>query len=174
MLSTKKEATKAEAKTSKAAKPASPLSNASVQSRANFSAATKAAPVATAQKSLVTSPKASPTASVPSQGSAVKLSVPTTQSLAGAEKKKNPKTKITIKYDVGFSNQLFIRGKGATLSWDKGQPLKNVKPDEWVWETDASFTSCEFKVLINDTCYECGTNHTLSMGATIVYTPSFG
>lgn len=88
-------------------------------------------------------------------------------------KKNQSKTKVTVKYDVGFSNQLYIRGKGANLSWEKGIVLKNVKPDEWVWETDAHFSNCEFKVLINDKNFESGDNHYLIQGSTIVYTPHF-
>jgi hypothetical protein len=104
-----------------------------------------------------------------------KVQTQTTQSQheTHSDKKGTGKTKITVKYDVGFSNQIFIRGKGAHLSWDKGQPLKNVKPDEWVWETDVSFTSCEFKVLINDRVYENGDNHHLNAGSTLVYSPHF-
>lgn len=83
------------------------------------------------------------------------------------------KTQITIKYDVGFPNQLTIRGNGANLSWDRGQPLKNIKRDEWVWETDVPFTHCEFKVLVNDRHYETGDNHHLTHGTSIVYTPHF-
>jgi hypothetical protein len=84
------------------------------------------------------------------------------------------KTKLTIKYDCGFPNIITIRGSGAPqLSWEKGVPLKNVKPDEWVFETDASFGKCEFKVLINDTIYESGSNHTLMCGAQSQYTPHF-
>jgi hypothetical protein len=60
-----------------------------------------------------------------------------------------PKTRVVVKYDVGFNNAIYIRGNGANLSWDKGILLKNVKPDEWVWETDLAFTKCEFKVMIN-------------------------
>jgi hypothetical protein len=87
--------------------------------------------------------------------------------------KKASKTRITVKYDVGYSNQLYIRGKGANLSWDKGHPLKNAKADEWVWETDVPFTHCEFKVLINDRVYENGDNHHLNAGSTLLYTPHF-
>jgi hypothetical protein len=87
--------------------------------------------------------------------------------------KNTSKTRITIKYDVGYPNQLFIRGKGANLNWDKGQLLKNIKRDEWVWETDAHFTNCEFKILINDRVYENGDNHHLNAGSTLVYTPHF-
>jgi hypothetical protein len=89
------------------------------------------------------------------------------------ESRKGPKTRITIKYDVGFNNSLYLRGKGANLSWDKGTPLKNVKFDEWIWETQLPFTNLEFKVLINDRQYENGPNHMLASGADIHYTPYF-
>lgn len=91
----------------------------------------------------------------------------------GPEKKGNVRTRITVKYDIGFSNQLYIRGKGGNLSWNKGEPFKNAKPDEWVWETEASFTQCDFKVLINDRIYENGDNHVINHGATLLYTPHF-
>lgn len=90
-----------------------------------------------------------------------------------SDKKTSSKTRLTIKYDAGFPNQLYIRGKGANLSWEKGQLLKNTKPDEWVWETDAHFTNCEFKVLINDRTYENGDNHHLNSGSMLLYTPHF-
>ena len=82
-------------------------------------------------------------------------------------------TRVTIKFDVGFGNSLYIRGKGAGLSWDKGILLKNLKTDEWIWETDLPFTQCEFKVLINDKEFELGDNHLLSQGATIQFAPKF-
>jgi hypothetical protein len=82
-------------------------------------------------------------------------------------------TRVVIKYDIGFSNTLYIRGKGANLSWDKGIPLNNTKNDEWVWETDLNFQNAEFKVLINDKIYEAGYDHTIQCGSTIQYTPQF-
>lgn len=90
-----------------------------------------------------------------------------------AEHKTGPATKLTIRYDAGFPNVLYLRGQGASLSWEKGIPLKNVKADQWVWETTAPFTTCEFKVLINDREYEIGDNHHLSCGAVVAYTPQF-
>lgn len=90
-----------------------------------------------------------------------------------AESRKGGKTKIVVKYDVGFNNSLFLRGKGASLSWEKGIPLKNIRPDEWVWETEAPFSTCEFKVLINDKQYETGENHRLTSGTQMQYTPQF-
>ncbi len=83
------------------------------------------------------------------------------------------KTRITVKYDVGFSNSLYLRGEGAGLTWNKGVKLKNIKSDEWVWETDHPFVRGEFKVLVNDTHYEVGGNHKLVPGANLVYTPNF-
>lgn len=92
---------------------------------------------------------------------------------ASTEKKNSTKTRITVKHDAGYPNHLYIRGQGANLSWDKGQPLTNVKADEWVWETDTHFNQCEFKILINDKTYEIGDNHLLNAGASLLYKPQF-
>ena len=89
------------------------------------------------------------------------------------DSKKKDRTRITVKYDVGFTNTLYLRGMGASLNWEKGIPMKNVKKDEWIWETDSPFTTLEFKVLINDRDYETGENHKLSHGHSIQYTPKF-
>lgn len=98
----------------------------------------------------------------------------TVESKTNASPKKNQtKTKIIVQFDAGFSNELYIRGSGADLKWNKGQKLINVKSDEWVWESNASFSPCEFKILLNDHTYENGENHPLNEGATIRYTPKF-
>lgn len=101
------------------------------------------------------------------------LSSDSKNAICSKEKKKNGSTRIVVKYDVGFTNQLYIRGEGANLNWEKGQPLKNVKADEWVWETDQPFCQCKFKVLVNDRIYECGENHLVTAGASMQYTPHF-
>jgi hypothetical protein len=88
----------------------------------------------------------------------------------------NPKkemTRVTIRYNVGYSNHLFIRGNGAGLSWTHGRMLKNIGPDEWVWETNVPFSDCEFKVLINDRHFESGENHHIHEGIVLQYTPKF-
>lgn len=82
-------------------------------------------------------------------------------------------SKVVIKYDVGFNNHLFIRGKGANLSWHKGIPLQNKSADEWTWQTDVPFQDLEFKILINDEHYEEGDNHRLKQGQTVHYVPRF-
>lgn len=81
--------------------------------------------------------------------------------------------RVVVKYDVGFSNSLYIRGQGGGLSWEKGIELRNTAPDEWVWESSAPCEECEFKVLINDTCYETGENHHIYNGGIVQYTPCF-
>jgi hypothetical protein len=86
----------------------------------------------------------------------------------------NTRTRILVRYDVGFNNALYIRGKGLNhLNWDRGLPLKNLKADVWIWETDAKFNDCEFKILINDRNFEVGPNHNLKHGNEIEFTPNF-
>ena len=100
----------------------------------------------------------------------------TTSSPAPTNDKKKTKanlTSVVIHYDVGFNNSVFIRGSGAELSWDKGIMLMNTGPNEWIWETNKSFNSCEFKVLINDSQYEQGNNHILTCEKCLEYTPRF-
>jgi len=99
-----------------------------------------------------------------------------TSSTINTNDKKTPQknlTQVVIHYDVGFNNHLFIRGSGADLNWDKGIMLKNIRADEWLWETDQPFDTCEFKILINDSQYEQGNNHTLKYKNRFEYTPCF-
>ncbi len=86
--------------------------------------------------------------------------------------KPRKKTKVMIKYDVGYNNNLYIRGNGPGLSWEHGVLLQNIGPDEWIWEANLS-TGCDFKVLINDQQYETGENHHIEDGTLIQYTPQF-
>src|ERR1700730_14510198 len=49
-------------------------------------------------------------------------------------------TKIVVKCNCGFPNNLYLRGEGISgLSWDKGVLMKCAKSDEWIWETDKPF-----------------------------------
>ena len=87
--------------------------------------------------------------------------------------RKQEKSAIRIKCNVGYGNNLFIRGEGPGLSWMQGVLLTNIAPDEWIWETSEPFDSCEFKVLVNDKDFEAGDNHKLPLGAIVQYTPCF-
>ncbi len=80
---------------------------------------------------------------------------------------------ITVKYNCGFGNCLFIRGDGAGLSWDKGIQLKNIDSDTWVWEGDRPFTQFSFKVLLNDEIFELGDDHVMISGSNYNFSPNF-
>ena len=107
----------------------------------------------------------------PPESSSIKSVTPSSSPSYAVQRKGS--TRIVIKYDAGFGNAIFIRGKGANLSWERGIMLHNVKADEWVWETDIPFSACEFKVLLNDNVYEAGENHPLTQGSTLQYVPKF-
>ncbi len=92
---------------------------------------------------------------------------------AEPKRKAKERTRILIKYDVGMNNKIYIRGHGGGLSWDRGVLLENVSPDEWIWESDAPFADCEFKVLVNDQMFEMGENHHIANGTLLQYTPKF-
>lgn len=102
---------------------------------------------------------------------AQKINSPSQQSESAGHKRGT--TCVTVKVDCGFGNELFIRGDGAGLSWNKGLKLRNIDANTWIWETDRPFTQSYFKVLINDENFESGENHFIKHGSQIVYTPSF-
>jgi len=108
---------------------------------------------------------------------ATKKKTPKKQKTLSATKKSNPpkqSTRVTVLYDCGFNNNLYIRGEGiSTLSWDKGMKMKNIAADKWVFESTRPFSTLEFKVLINDTDYEQGENHMIGYAQTIEITPKF-
>jgi hypothetical protein len=83
-------------------------------------------------------------------------------------------TTVIIRHDCGFSNCMFIRGRGCkSLSWDTGTKMHNVNASEWIWETDEPFEAIFFKVLINDREFELGEDHQLICGNTLEYSPRF-
>ena len=87
--------------------------------------------------------------------------------------KKVIKTSILARVDVGFGNQLYIRGTGAGLSWEKGLPLKNVSSYEWAFATTKAKRDVTFKFLINDELWAEGDNVTVAKGATSISSPVF-
>ena len=87
--------------------------------------------------------------------------------------KKALKTSIIARIDVGFGNQLYIRGTGADLSWEKGLPLENVSAYEWAFATTEATSDVTFKFLINDELWAEGDNVTAAEGATSISSPVF-
>jgi ATP/maltotriose-dependent transcriptional regulator MalT len=101
-----------------------------------------------------------------------------TKTLAPAKKAKPAAakaklTRITARVDVGFGNQLYIRGEGAGLSWDKGVLLENKSAYEWVFETAKANSKIEYKFLINDELWAEGLNQVALGGAASSSTPNF-
>jgi len=87
--------------------------------------------------------------------------------------KKALKTSITARVDVGFGNQLYIRGAGAGLSWEKGLQLENVSSYEWAFATTKAKSAVTFKFLINDELWAEGDNIIVAKGATSISSPVF-
>lgn len=86
---------------------------------------------------------------------------------------KAAKTTIIARVDVGFGNSLYIRGEGASLSWDKGVQLDNVSPYEWVFTTTKAKGDVNFKFLINDEIWSEGDDLSVAPGGTSISSPVF-
>lgn len=93
------------------------------------------------------------------------------------KKKVTPKpaqlTRITARVDVGFGNQLYIRGEGGGLHWGKGLIMENVSAYEWQLTTRLPSKQIEFKFLINDELWAEGDNLTIASGKNSISSPNF-
>lgn len=115
-------------------------------------------------------PVVPPTASVP----AAKPVAPAKAVTATKSPTRTAATPITIeaKVDIGFGNNLFVRGQGAGLSWERGLPLENV--DSWTWRlTVPAKDKVQFKLLINDTVWAQGDDLVAAPGKKVEVTPAF-
>lgn len=90
-----------------------------------------------------------------------------------AVRKTISKTTIAARVDVGFGNNLYIRGEGAGLSWDVGILMKNLSPYEWAWESKSATEPIEYKLLINDELWANGENQFAKAGDTAITAPTF-
>ena len=104
---------------------------------------------------------------------AVKKAAKTAVKKTGAKKKIATKTTIAARVDVGFGNNLYIRGDGAGLSWDVGILMRNLSPYEWAWETKSSNKPIEYKLLINDELWANGENQFAQPEETAITAPTF-
>jgi hypothetical protein len=82
-------------------------------------------------------------------------------------------TIIEAKMDVGFGNALFIRGQGAGLNWDKGQPLICANGNTWVWSTREAGEKLVFKLILNDRVWAAGEDIVVKPGKRIEVVPKF-
>ena len=83
------------------------------------------------------------------------------------------KTTIIAQFDVGFGNQLFLRGDGPGLSWDSGVLMDCVADSQWTHTVVGAASPVLFKFLINDHAWNVGPDYTVAPGATVVLTPTF-
>ena len=90
-----------------------------------------------------------------------------------AKQKIATKTTIAARVDVGFGNNLYIRGEGAGLSWDVGILMRNLSPYEWAWETKSNDKPIEYKLLINDEIWANGENQFAQSDETSITAPTF-
>lgn len=83
-------------------------------------------------------------------------------------------TVIQIRYNCGWGNTLSLRGDIMPLSWERGIRCDCVAPDLWLCvlerPTDGSI---EFKTLMNDTVWETGENHRVTVHENIIIEPKF-
>ena len=82
-------------------------------------------------------------------------------------------TRIIARVDVGFGNNLYIRGEGAGLSWDVGILMRNRSPYEWAWERKTADNPIEYKLLINDELWANGENQFAQSDETSITAPTF-
>ena len=104
---------------------------------------------------------------------AVKKATKPVAKKARAKKKIATKTAIAARVDVGFGNNLYIRGEGAGLSWDVGILMRNLSPYEWAWETKTADNPIEYKLLINDELWANGENQFAQSDETSITAPTF-
>jgi hypothetical protein len=81
-------------------------------------------------------------------------------------------TTISAQIDIGFGNQLFVRGEGGGLSWDKGIAMDNVSADRWQLVLSGS-SPVIFKFLLNDLSWSLGDDYTAAPGSTVAFAPLF-
>ena len=137
--------------------------------------ATKKAPAAKKVTKKKTVTKKAATKKPTSKKVVTKKAAPkkTANKKAPAKAKKIQTTRIVARVDVGFGNQLYIRGEGGGLSWDSGVIMVNLSPYEWAITTHFPAKEIEFKFLINDELWAEGPNMRVLVGKESVSSPMF-
>ena len=112
----------------------------------------------------------------PSKKKAVKQCATETRKTSGKSCSCASKAKLTrviAKFDAGWGNQLYIRGLGGSLDWQKGVPMQSISEDEWIWEQMVPDGTVAFKVLVNDQNWAVGEGLVVSAGDTVICRPIF-
>jgi len=82
-------------------------------------------------------------------------------------------TKIRAQIDIGFGNELFIRGNAAGLSWDKGIQMNCVNNDLWTFTLVGMSAPVAFKFLVNDLTWSAGEDYVAQPGDDFEIAPTF-
>ena len=104
---------------------------------------------------------------------ASKSAAPAAAKKSAAVAKADTKTTIVANVDIGFGNTLFLRGDAPGLSWSEGVPMDCQNGDSWSIVIAGVSEAFEFKVLINDSFWSSGYNHSATPGSTITIQPQF-
>ena len=83
-----------------------------------------------------------------------------------------PKPSTLITVYGGPNDDLYIRGDGPGLNWEKGQKMKYAN-SKWTFESDQRCEPFEFKVLKQDKEWEQGDNSFAIFNTELAYTPKF-
>lgn len=75
-----------------------------------------------------------------------------------------PQTQISVRFDAKPHERLFIRGTGPNMSWNQGVELRRTGANLWTFESRENFQRFEYKILLNDTQWETGSNRTFERG----------
>ena len=139
-------------------------------------AAPAAKPAVAPKPAAVAKPAPSAPAPAPAPTPAAVAPTPVPVSVPLAVKKvagKPVTTTIVARIDIGFGNQLHIRGEGPGLSWDYGVAMENVGSDGWKIELGESARAFTFKFLVNDLSWSTGPDYTVAPGTSETFQPTF-
>ena len=139
-----------------------------------------------AKKSIKSASAASKPSKCAVKKTAAKKACSSEKKVAEADSKKSEKkcacadskslgglTRIIVKFNAGWGNNLYIRGNGAGLSWQKGVLMQCTDSDEWIWENKIAKGSIEYKILINDELWSLGEDFVANAGETVTVRPAF-
>lgn len=82
-------------------------------------------------------------------------------------------TTIVAAIDVGFGNQLTLRGAGPGLTWERGVPMECVADDRWAITLPETAHPIVCKFLLNDSIWCAGEDYTVLPGSSVVLSPVF-
>lgn len=83
-------------------------------------------------------------------------------------------TVLTVNALIGIGNKPYLRGSGAGLSWEAGQPMEFQSIGKWEWTVPETFEDAiEVQVYCNDQDPDKGGKHMLEAGEKLEINPKF-